>query len=355
MKKTLIVGLLAFAWVTGAAQSSGPKKVSGRYKPANAGDTIAQLMLAGGASKVKSNYIDSLQQLIDSGKDDTLQVRRLLDLGFYYLYVFSKPDSALAYTKRALRMSLDINYPLGEAVSDDILGRILIQLGDYVGALKAGYKALDLCQRLNDSSAIALALFCIGENYRDQGDYGEALIYEFRCVTLLHALPDNGKVHLGSSNWSKNQFFGVVYDGISICYLRTNPDSALFYALISHNADGPWSLLVLGSAYAAKGQNDSALYYFRRGLRFSNPANKDVADNYVSLAKVFQLIQLDDSSIYYAKKGLELSESIPYEPGIYRASGLLADLYETIDPLKSIEYHKLNRITNDSLFNQQKT
>src|SRR5215471_2243175 len=162
-------------------------------------------------TNAQSNYIDSLQQLIVSGKDDTLKVQRLIDIGFHYLYANSKPDSGLAYAGQALILSQKINYPIGEAASYDILGQILCQLGDYVGALKAGFNALNLAQSLNDYDCVTWALDFLGANYRDQGDYNRALVYLFKSYNMVYALPDNTNICMANLCWSKNDLLAIQY------------------------------------------------------------------------------------------------------------------------------------------------
>jgi signal transduction histidine kinase len=301
--------------------------------------------------------LDSLKKLVSAGKEDTLKTQRLLSISFDY--VFSQPDSGLAYARQALALGQQLNYSLGVAYSYYLIGYNLSQLGDFAAAMSFGFKSLNLFKSLNDQSGIIISTEAIGGHYRNQGDYKEALKYLFEAKNLAEALPPGTAypTPMGYEVSKESQLF-FQYAEIGFSYITSNPDSALFYATKPYiSSGGRWlySIVVIGNAYLAKNQFDSALHYFQSGLRLipvSYP--NDVADNYIGIANVFRKEKLYDSCIYYAKKGLDVCQHITYEKGIYEVSGILASVYENIDPVQSIEYYKLNKATNNSLFSQQK-
>ncbi|MBD0287711.1 MAG: hypothetical protein ICV79_20150, partial [Flavisolibacter sp.] len=320
------------------------------------------LPLSVSRSIAQDNYLDSMKQLINAGKDDTLKALRLVKVGSRFTY--SKPDSGLAYAKNGLALSQKLNYSYGEALAYNLIGSCLSQLGDFAGALSFSFKALDFFKRYNIPGGIILATEAIGTSYRNEGDYRQALKYLFKANNLTKALPDSAYVEL------PNFFFEYKADGLSFqsseigfCYLTINPDSALFYAkrssTIIEEIKLPWvyPLIVIGNAFEAKNQLDSALHYYRLGfslLPFINAAN-DAADVHIGIANVFKKKGLYDSCIFYAKKGLELCRTGSYERGVYDVTGILASVYENVDPAQSIKYYKLNKAAYDRLFNQEKT
>jgi len=310
----------------------------------------------------QDNYLDSLKQLIYTGKEDTLKVQRMCELSWNNVY--SKPDSGLVYAVKALGLSQKIEYRSGEALSLYLIGQNQSQLGDYPGSLNFGYKALKLFQELKDKGGIILSTEAIGTHYRDQGNYKHALIYLLRAKSLTDALPKNANIGVKSMGTplTKDECLMFQNAEIGFSYLSSNPDSAIFYASKSYQTGlritrGGWiyPLIVLGNAYSAMNQFDSAHLYYRLGLKqIPYVLPNDVADNYIGIATVFKKQQLYDSCIFYAKKGLEVCENISYQKGIYNVSGLLAAVYEKKDPEESIKYYKLNKITNDSLFSKDK-
>ena len=101
---------------------------------------------------------------------------------------------------------------------------------------------------------------------------------------------------------------------------------------------------------------DSSLYYYRAGLNYKGTQNStDVSKIRIGIAKTFQKMGKLDSTIYHAKKAIEVAYNMSYLRGVNEASELLAFAFEKIDPVKSVQYFKLNKATADSLFNQQKT
>ncbi len=307
--------------------------------------------------KTNAQNLDSLKQLVYNGKDDTLKVQRLNFLS--NVNVYSRPDSGLAYAQRALQLSQKISYKTGEAIALSLVGSNLSQLGDYSGSLSFGFKALKLLQELNDMGGIIVTTETIGTHYRDHGDYKQALIYLLKAKGLAEKIPEGGKVGF---NETKEECLMYQNAEIGSSYLSTHPDSAIFFAKKSYRTDlkifnGGWTypLIVLGNAYSAINQFDSALHYYKLGLKdISHLALNDLADNYIGTADVFKKQQLYDSCIFYAKQGLAVCQNISYQKGIYNVSGLLAAVYEKIDPVESMKYYKLNKITNDSLYSKDK-
>jgi signal transduction histidine kinase len=303
----------------------------------------------------QDSYLDTLRQLVQTGKQDTLKATRLLMLGFYSIY--SQPDSGIVYSKQALELSQTLHRPSDEALAFYEIGHNLCQLGDYANAIKFGLKTLSLFQNLNDQGGIIIATEALGTHYRDQRDYKQALHYLFKAKTLTEALSHN----LSVGNFyplNKERQLATQEAEIGFSYLTINTDSALFYARAATIQTGfSWlySIVVVGDAYSRKGNLDSALHYFRLGLKLTQELYlNDAADNYIGLSNVFRRLGLNDSCIHYAKKGLKTSRRISYLSGIYEASGIIASVYENIDPKQSIKYYKLNKATNDSLFDQQK-
>jgi signal transduction histidine kinase len=306
---------------------------------------------------VSEHALDSLKELVPAGKDDTLKIQTLLSISF--AYVFSQPDSGLVYAKQALIFSQQSNYSLGVAYSYYLIGYNLSQLGDFAAAMSFGFRSLNLFRSLNNQGGTIISTEAIGGHYRNQGDYKEALKYLFEAKKMAEALPP-GKTYktlMGYEVSKENQLF-FQYAEIGFSHITSNPDSALFYATKPYiSSGGTWlySIVVIGNAYLAKNQFDSALHYFQSGLRLmpiSYP--NDIADNYIGIANVFRKEKLYDSCIFYAKRGLDICQHIAYEKGIYEVSAILASVYESIDPVQSIKYYKLNKATNDSLFSQQK-
>jgi len=311
------------------------------------------------STKPHAQDMDSVTQLIYNGPDDTLKVQRLLMVSG--ISVYSKPDSGLEYARHALHLSRVIKYRLGEAVGYSLIGSCLSQLGDYPGSLSFGFKALKLFQELNDTGNTILATEAIGTHYRDHGDFKQALVYLLKAYRLTETLRSDAII--GFNRETKDQCLMYQNAEIGFSYLSSHLDSAIFYTKKSYQIDlklanGEWIYppIVLGKAYSTLNEFDSAFHFYRLGLAniFESTPRNDVADNYIGIAEVFEKQQLYDSCIFYAKKGLEICENISYQKGIYDASGLLAAVYEKINPVESIKYYKLNKSTNDSLYSKDK-
>src|SRR4030095_8359894 len=113
-----------------------------------------------------------------------------------------------------------------------------------------------------------------------------------------------------------------------------------------------------GNVHIKLGNIDSAIYYYRNGLRVAEEENANIGiiSEYNSLAKAFELNRQIDSSIYYASKavGRPSSQNIPQE--LLESAARLAKLYDLQGRSDStIKYLKLANALKDSLYSRKKT
>ncbi len=295
-------------------------------------------------SFAQNKTVDSLKQLLSTAKEDTSKVWILDVLSVSYTWSFA--DTAIMYARRELQLSKRLNFERGEAWSMSNLGAALTTLGNYANALDYNYKSLALFKKLNDSLGMSYAFGNLGLCYREQGDYKQAIQNikeEIRLQKLMH----------------RND---VLIEGIlSSVYERNNQlDSALFYAEKAYNFKKDWSglLTVLGAIHSKLGHNQLALEFYNKTIPLAIRDNFqiDILDAYNGIAHVYLNEGKTDSAIYFSKQTLLQKWGKAYPIGMFNASTLLADIYESKNINDStLKYLKITINLKDSLFNQQKT
>ncbi len=142
----------------------------------------------------QQRYIDSLTNLLRSGKEDTNRVNRLNDLGREL--AFSDPDTSIILGKQALVLAeklyrSDVSKPNQKKAASRRVSSTLGNLGayywikaDYNNALDNYLKALKIDEDVKYKNGIARHLGNIGMVYFAQNSYEQALEYYFKFLEL---------------------------------------------------------------------------------------------------------------------------------------------------------------------------
>jgi len=288
--------------------------------------------------------IDRLKQALAAATDEVSKVNYLDSLGDEY--VFNDPDSTVKYSMQGLELARKINDENGEVQVLWNLAFGLSNLGNYTDALEYYYQDIALAGKLHDSSRLVWAYLALSDCYRNQSDFSN----EFKSI-------GEARRWLRGNDPDLHTLYDRV---ISIYFVEINhPDSALIYAYRAMPLSTDWIYMnyVLGSAYEQLGKDSTSLSFFRKAITLSDTADhKNLIDYYNAISLLFWRQSRMDSAIYYAKMILGGGLNRYYPIGVMRASGLLAQIYETQKKTDSaFKYLKLTNTLKDSLFSQQKT
>ena len=97
---------------------------------------------------MRSYNEDSLRAILDNNPQGTTRIDVLLNLASSYF--FKQPDTCLLYATAALDSSRRLKYDSGIIVSLIRGGEAMRQLGDFTGALKNQFEALELSQKIEN-------------------------------------------------------------------------------------------------------------------------------------------------------------------------------------------------------------
>ena len=137
--------------------------------------------------------IDSLQSLIKSTHNDTTKISALILLSKNYLE--SSLPEAFEYGKKALALSIQLNYPPKIGYAHNVLGDIYWYKGDFGLSSDHYFRALRIFETLKYKAAIADCYRNIGWVYDQQKNYTEALNYYNKSLSANIEL--NRKKHVG--------------------------------------------------------------------------------------------------------------------------------------------------------------
>ncbi len=311
------------------------------------------------AAHTQTAWIDSVKKVLPTHKEDKNKVASLINLskafGFYY------PDSAFMYAQQALSLSEKLKSDSSIFWSIVAVNRSLFVLGNYALELDYAIKAFPIAKKLNTPYAISYSNGMLSDCYYNLGEYNTSLRYWREVVKI-------GEKNSFTDLWSIYIVLTAIFENLH------QYDSALIYAkkgyeLFKHipapneenddNKRYKSSVFThLGDAYAGKSYYDSALFYYRMSLPFSDDSHIEVnkVDAYNGMAKLFKEKGEPDSAIWYAKKVLSEKITKNYPQGFLKAANLLAAVYELQKNAdSSLKYLHIAINVKDSLFNREKT
>jgi len=303
------------------------------------------------ATQAQNSYIDSLKKAILTLKADTNRVKLLNRISQFYTGY--NADSSLAYAQQTLDLAEKLNYESGIYNAEEYACVSLATLGNYPLAIDFGLKGLAISKKIGNPLLIGLANTRLVYCYYSLGDYNTSLKYDRDLEKIVReSHPDS----LTFVCCNMSMLFEAMHQ----------PDSAILYAKRCYEGLKGWHYLsgyneiynLMGNAYASKGSNDSALFYYKTGIPIAikNYSEINLIDNYNGAARVYKATGNLDSAVWYAKKTLAENLGKTYPLGILKATDLLAGIYETQKkPDSSLKYLKKSIVLKDSLFNREKT
>ena len=257
--------------------------------------------------------------------------------------MFTRPDSGIFYSNRALNLSREINFVLGEAVALRQLSYSLRELGNYPTALQINLKVLKLTEKHNLLHENALNLSQLGLIYNSVADYQVALNLFKESKAIFDSIQSSDfSVMTRSRLISNYQLMGEY-------------DSALFHTEIALEEvellQDQWPnrglSMSIGKLYNSLGNYSMAIKYFQKAI---NSGSRSVApEAYFNLAQIQKSLNNVDSSIYYVENSLAAAQTRGSYPQIIDAYRMMADIYESQDPAQANKYNKLAIAYEDSL------
>ncbi len=272
---------------------------------------------SGSAQLITPQVLDQLAK----AKEDTSKVNLLIKVS--YLYANEDPAKAIRFSEDALLLAKKLKSEEQVMVALNRLGFNQFIAGDYSQALKNGLRSLQLAQKFKDSVAISAAYNTMGNIYRRQGNYANAI------ATLKLSI-----------SFSDKKGKTPVFSTLGITFLENGDiDSAMRYLQIAYQVSvqtkSPDASLMynrLGDLQLALNNKRLAVEYYNTGIQsaLANKLSRWLCFNYVSLSKLYLSDNKTDSSISYAHKAFDLGKN-RFQQQAQAAAQILSDSYDKLN------------------------
>lgn len=313
---------------------------------------LAALLLVTAEAGAQNKLYDSLRAAIAQARSDTLRLRMLDSLAASN-YVWSYPDSALAYANKELKIARKLGSDREAAYALNQRSWSYIVLGRYIEGLSDALATETIAADLPDRFPDAMNEVNYSEIDRDMGDYRGALEHAFalrdKTAKAMPGNPDYGSL--------AQVVIGMAYGKLG------RWDSALVYINRSYvmrvQAHLPHRGIVtseLANVYSNRGEAQRALTYYHEAVAETKAEDipKDLITTYNGMSRTFLRMGQVDSAIYYARLTLGLGRHTLYRLGKIEAAHTLAMAFQRAGRTDSAwKYLDIYIAENDSSFSAQ--
>ncbi|HLF45781.1 MAG TPA: hypothetical protein VI548_05120, partial [Chitinophagaceae bacterium] len=314
---------------------------------------------------------DSLQIELKKEINDTLRMAAYRELALYYLDINS--DSAIYFIEKDLPLAKKLQLKLWEADALDLLAIISGNQGNYVKSLKSYNAALQIVQSRESE-----------KNIWNISKFTHSNLPEYARLSMLATIQsDAANLYASTGSYDKqlktiqdcfittsrindNTLFSQAYRGLGGVYLRENQlDSALFYfkkSLTYSDLSGykkykSATYNSTGDIYLMKMLPELALESYMNALQSGKEQNNfsSLGETYIALANYYNNIHKNDSALYYAKSGLATNQNAGRILSLIKSYNALATIYKSQSkPDSAFLYLQLATAAKDSLMSLEK-
>lgn len=309
------------------------------------------LMSVPKCSTAQNKKVDSLLALIKKDIEDTNKVNHLNSLCFEYKHL-SEYYKGIVIGKQALLLGQKLGFKKAVARAYNNTGSIFLNQGNYPEALKYNFAALKIKEDIKDRKGMAYSYSNIGNIYKDQLNYTAALQNYITALTVYETI--NDKKGIAGS-----------YMNIGLIYNRQGnyPEALKMLSAslkISKEIKDKWTIAAstnnIGLIYAKQGNYEEALNNFFISLKIKEEigSKEGIAVSNGNIGNIYiKLNKLNDAEPYL-NKCLKIAAHIGNKDIIKESYASYASLDSAIGNYKAaFEHHKLYIAYRDSLNNEE--
>ena len=268
--------------------------------------------------------IEDLKKSLGSLENDSVYIMTIWSISQGYR--FSDIDSSLKYLEITESFARERNV---WALLNSVLstkGAIFLETGKLPEALELQFEARKLSQEKKDFNSEALSNNQIGNIFMELADYKSAIEYYTLSKEIFDKIGDQTMVYNELSN------IGNVYEKMQIA------DSALYFQRFIYQAyeDGklpgwqavPEIMFRMGNAHKLNEDSEQAISFYHRGIKESHERNdlRNRTMNFLFLSKLYNERNEQDSSYKYAIEAYNSATPIAFKKGIYESSLIISEL-----------------------------
>ena len=310
----------------------------------------------------QKNEADSLNNAIQTTKNDTLRVKALIK--YATLLQYNYPDSVTEILNKTNALATKINYEMGMAQSNHMLGWCYYFRGNYPVALDLHFKELKLWDKMEQTSnekrkryvirSKSLAFNSIGNVYYEIKEYKKALENYFKGLESARSVDYKDEIVANLGN------IGIVYDA-----QNENEKAKKYYTEALklyqelNDAGGIGNALGnLGGLLYKNKDYAGALEYYSKSLKLFEKIDLKygIAVNLTNVGSIYLDQNRPDEARIQFEKALQLAVELENLDEIKILNEFLSKVYEKKgDWKKALKYYKIFILSRDSLVNEDNT
>ncbi len=275
-------------------------------------------------SFAQDNLVDSMQQVLSHQSNDTNKINTLIELA--KSTVNTLPDQSYVYSSKALQLSDSLQYIRGKAMAYKWIG-IYFYKTNNIETLDNWLKSLELFKSLNDKNGIANLSNNIGSLYYNRTDDVKALEYYLQSLKLSEEIDDKNRIATALGNIGNTYLRKSATQSNAIKYLlRALP----MFIKLNRQDEIVITYTNLGEGYLDLKKADSALYYYKLGLKASNNV-EELSTVFIwnNIGKAYAKKGDFNSAIIYQNKSIALAQKLKSQFNVGKSLLGLADTYYT--------------------------
>lgn len=310
------------------------------------------------ASEYISYYNDSSIYFLDAA-DDLLKVRRdakaerdakyLRSIVYYTTSDFGKAQLSL---NQAIKLSKEAGDNEILAQSYNLMGAIQFNLGNYPEAIKQYNNKLEIVKAIGDTISIIETYYNISLINNAEGSYYQSLENNYTALSLSEKKKDSVSMM-------------VVYEGLGISYTKINDTKkaiinlkkalqiAINYGKTYEEA-GIW--VDLGNVYQAKGEQEKALYYYKRGEETAKRNGDKLVESIALSGKGVSLMKMKkyEEALSVFDLANIIHNDVAYKKGIAENQLHMSECYIGLGKYKQARILALNSLSESKQIGEKK-
>ena len=283
-----------------------------------------------GFSQNSTKTIDSLKKELTKVKDEKSRAKILGDLTWYYSPIST--DSALVYGKKAMQLAEKINDStfLAQTISDN--GVVYYLKGDYDTSEKLFKQSLKIRTKLKDSAGTASLNYKIGNIFYKRTLLDSSMVYYLKALgfyernnltTIANSLQSNiGAIHMSLRNYDK----ALEYFDKNIMFFESNDQQELLGNTLVNQA----------SVYLYKADTTKAISSLMKGIEASKKVNAlpTLGSAYNNLGSIYTSKKNYPLAKQYILKSIEIREKTNLKTELASSKLTLAGIYNELGDFK---------------------
>ena len=275
-------------------------------------------------SFAQDNLVDSMQKVLLHQSNDTNKINTLIELA--KSTVNTLPEQSYVYSSKALQLADSIQYIRGKALAYKWIG-IYFYKTNNIETLDNWLKSLELFKSLKDKNGIANLSNNIGSLYYNRTDDAKALEYYLQSLKLSEEIDDKNRIATALGNIGNTYLRKSATQSNAIKYLlRALP----MFIKLNRQDEIVITYTNLGEGYLDLKKVDSALYYYKLGLKASNNV-EELSTVFIwnNIGKAYAKKGDFNSAIIYQNKSIALAQKLKSQFNEGKSLLGLADTYYT--------------------------